>query len=151
MRVVVVESSGRIELINRQPARLALEEPGDCAVFHCANRRVAAGEDIDRFVATPSAASSFGEASLHRLDIGVVDRQPERMPPQLRDRVGANRGRSGVGSRAGHGDDAGAGLRRPVRLSAGTGRSCPVVTLGGSAAGRIRPTSRSSQPTTMPA
>ena len=93
--VVVAELFGGIELVDGDPASLAVEEPGDGAVLDRDDRRVPRREDVDRFVPSGSAAAALCEVALPVVDIHVdvviVDRQPQVVPPKNSDRIGADR------------------------------------------------------------
>ena len=125
--VVVAELFGRIELVDGDPASLAVEEPGDGAVLDRDDRRVPrrAGCRSLRALGIRRRGVVRSGPSSRRLhvDVVIVDRQPEVVPAKNSDRIGADRlasdrrldharrvGRHGPGRLAGRFVDVAAGF-----------------------------------------
>src|SRR5207244_6223609 len=70
VRVVVAETLGGIELVDRQSTGFTREQLRDRSVFDCMNRCVARGKDIDRFVRP--AVARFAEHALERLHVCAI-------------------------------------------------------------------------------
>jgi hypothetical protein len=87
VRVVVAEAFRRIELINGVSSRFAEKQFRDLAVFDGANRRIPRREDIYRLMPAWFAAARFRKTSLHLSNTGTIERQPERMSSQFRNRI----------------------------------------------------------------
>ena len=62
MGVVVAEHLGRVEQVNGQAARHALEQLGDATRFDGSNWCAAGGHDVERFVATKAASAPLIKA-----------------------------------------------------------------------------------------
>src|SRR6185436_16346225 len=86
VRVVVAEATAGIELIDGAPARLAEEQFGDRPGIHRVNGRVARRQHVGGFMlmASPSG-SALVDISLERLDLHIVERQPQATIAKLRD------------------------------------------------------------------
>src|SRR5262245_21448946 len=62
VRVVIAVLLGWIELVDRRAAGLALEKPGDRAVFHGFHGRVSRRQNIDRFVSARTTTTLLERA-----------------------------------------------------------------------------------------
>ena len=81
VRVIVAKLPRIIELIDRQPTRLAGEQLGDRAMIDCENRSAAGGHDVEGFV--PVAVMHFEEIALQPGRIDTRNRHGEEWPGGL--------------------------------------------------------------------